>query len=179
MVDHLSRQQLYDLVWSEPVSKIAPRFGVSDVWLAKICRAANIPLPPRGHWAKLVHGKASERTPLPRATDGVPSTVVITRGKPNQPESRSEEDEQIKAAVATSPPIPVPRELRQPHPFVAATRLQARTALAQADGRLYIGPEPGVFRLRVSRNALGRALRVLQAICNEAERREWEIKPRS
>ena len=31
----LTRQQLYDLIWSEPMKTVAPRFGVSDVALAK------------------------------------------------------------------------------------------------------------------------------------------------
>ena len=39
--------------------KLAKEFDISDVGLAKVCRAHNIPLPPRGHWAKLPHGQAS------------------------------------------------------------------------------------------------------------------------
>ena len=34
------RQELYDLVWSDPISHIAKRYGVSDVTFAKICRGA-------------------------------------------------------------------------------------------------------------------------------------------
>lgn len=179
VAEHLSRQELYDQVWSEPVSKIAPRFGVSDVWFAKLCRAAEVPLPPRGHWAKLAHGKASERPALPPATDGTPEKVTITGSESDQSDARARQKEQVQSEVAVSPPIPVPRELRRPHSLVAATRAKAREAFPQTDGRLHLGPEPGIFRLRVSRDALGRSLRLLQAICNEAERRSWEIKPRS
>ena len=32
-----TRKQLYDLVWSKPVVKIAEEFGISDKGLAKIC----------------------------------------------------------------------------------------------------------------------------------------------
>lgn len=38
MEQHFCRQQLYDLVWSEPLTLLAPRFGMSDVALAKICK---------------------------------------------------------------------------------------------------------------------------------------------
>jgi len=31
----LTRQQLYDLVWSQPVREVAKDFGMSDVALAK------------------------------------------------------------------------------------------------------------------------------------------------
>src|SRR5580765_8423749 len=52
-----SRQELFDLVWSEPTRTIAKRLGISDVGLAKACRRANLLLPPRGYWAKLAAGK--------------------------------------------------------------------------------------------------------------------------
>jgi len=35
----LSRTALYDLVWSKPVRDVAKEFGISDVALAKRCRA--------------------------------------------------------------------------------------------------------------------------------------------
>ena len=66
----LTRLELYQLVWSEPLSKIAPRYGISDVGLAKICRRARIPVPGRGYWAKRQHGHHIRRTPLPKARRG-------------------------------------------------------------------------------------------------------------
>ena len=44
----LPRSQLYELVWTRPVSELAKDFGISDVALAKRCRNLNIPLPPGG-----------------------------------------------------------------------------------------------------------------------------------
>jgi len=44
----LPRSELYDLVWSKPVTEVARELGISDVALAKRCRALNIPLPWRG-----------------------------------------------------------------------------------------------------------------------------------
>ena len=59
MVDeHLTRESLYAEMWREPMMKVAPRYGLSDHGLAKICEARNIPVPPRGYWAKLAHGKS-------------------------------------------------------------------------------------------------------------------------
>jgi len=42
----------------------------------------------------------------------------------------------------------------------------------------YVPSEPGIFQLRVSRDAVGRSLRILQAICDEAIRRGWAIDSR-
>lgn len=47
-----TRLELYNLVWSEPMRDIAARFEISDVGLAKACRNASIPVPPRGYWNK-------------------------------------------------------------------------------------------------------------------------------
>ena len=61
----VTREELYQLVWSEPVVKVATRFGVSDVAVAKACRKHNIPLPGRGYWARLEAGQKLKRPPLP------------------------------------------------------------------------------------------------------------------
>ena len=37
--------ELYELIWSEPLSKLGQRMGISDVAIAKHCRKASIPLP--------------------------------------------------------------------------------------------------------------------------------------
>jgi hypothetical protein len=44
----LSRKELYDQVWAEQMTKLAVRYGLSDVGLAKICKKYKIPRPPRG-----------------------------------------------------------------------------------------------------------------------------------
>ena len=61
----LPRSQLYELVWSKPVRDLAAEFGISDVALAKRCRALKIPVPGRGHWARVAAGQKPRRPPLP------------------------------------------------------------------------------------------------------------------
>ena len=41
------------MAWERPVTKVATELEISDVALHKICRKHNIPVPPRGYWAKL------------------------------------------------------------------------------------------------------------------------------
>jgi hypothetical protein len=53
---YLRREDLYQLIWTAPVSEIA-RMGISDVGLAKACRRADIPLPPRGYWGRVGAGQ--------------------------------------------------------------------------------------------------------------------------
>lgn len=68
----VSRDELYRLVWSEPMTKVAERFDVSGSYLARICTLLNVPRPERGYWAKLAVGKAPLQTPLPAPQPGDP-----------------------------------------------------------------------------------------------------------
>ena len=65
----LTRKQLYDKVWEQPMTKVAPTLWLSDVGLAKVCRKYEIPRPPVGYWAKLAHGKKVKRIELPELSN--------------------------------------------------------------------------------------------------------------
>ncbi|MBK8475118.1 MAG: hypothetical protein IPL39_02075 [Opitutaceae bacterium] len=67
----LTREQLYELVWSTPVLKLAEQFGISNVAIAKRCRRLAGPRPARGYWVKLEFGKKPSRTPLPPSPEEV------------------------------------------------------------------------------------------------------------
>ena len=62
----LSREELYELVWSEPIQILAKRFGLSDVGLAKVCKRYQIPRPGRGYWAKQQSGYRVKKRELCR-----------------------------------------------------------------------------------------------------------------
>jgi hypothetical protein len=62
----LSREDLYELAWSKPISELAKDFGISDVGLAKRCRRLGVPLPGRGYWARIDAGQKPYRPKLPQ-----------------------------------------------------------------------------------------------------------------
>ena len=68
--DLISRQELYEMVWSTPMIKVAQQFKVSSSYMARVCSALRVPRPERGYWAKLAVGKAPEKPPLPDAQSG-------------------------------------------------------------------------------------------------------------
>ena len=68
----VKREELYELVWSQPMTKVAQQFDVSGSYLARICTLLNAPRPERGYWAKLAVGKAPPKVPLPPAQPGDP-----------------------------------------------------------------------------------------------------------
>ncbi len=71
----LTREQLYDLVWSQSINSLAKHLGVSNVALKKQCRRLHVPVPGRGYWAKKRAGQRPRKTPLPARPTGVPATA--------------------------------------------------------------------------------------------------------
>ena len=65
----LSREQLYELVWSKPMRDAAADVGISDVGLKKRCRSQDIPVPQQGYWNKV---RAGHRLPVRPALPAPP-----------------------------------------------------------------------------------------------------------
>lgn len=77
MAERLSRKELYDLVWSEPMRSVSARFGISDVALKKTCAKAVVPTPERGYWAKKESGKNMFVPTLPDRAPGMDDEVLV------------------------------------------------------------------------------------------------------
>src|SRR5688572_18157977 len=75
-ISELTRDELYDAVWSTPVQTLAKQFGISDVAFAKRCKNQNVPRPPRGYWAKVAAGKKPRKIPLPPSSEEVLAKLV-------------------------------------------------------------------------------------------------------
>ncbi|MDX9694305.1 MAG: hypothetical protein RBT49_00785 [Bacteroidales bacterium] len=66
----LTREQLYDLVWSTPMIQLAKKYKISDNGLRKICRRMNIPTPDNGYWLKIKYNKSVTKKKLPTEYSG-------------------------------------------------------------------------------------------------------------
>ena len=73
----LSRNELYGKVWSKLVGSVAKELGIRGRGLARICIRFEIPVPPRGYWAKLAAGKCAPEIPLPSTDSKLPSEIQI------------------------------------------------------------------------------------------------------
>ncbi len=66
----VSREELYELVWSTPMVKVGEKFKVSGSYMARVCVNLNVPRPERGYWATLAVGKAPDKPSLPELRPG-------------------------------------------------------------------------------------------------------------
>lgn len=150
-VHRVTRQALFDAVWSEPMSKLAPRFGVSDVALAKACQRAGIPRPDQGFWAKRKKGSREVIPRLPPRPLGIPDEIVLGRGRGGYVEDRLTDAEILG-------PVPPPPTFGED---LDTVRSRARAMVGRAPARV-----PGTYKL-VSR---------LQE--EDQKRREEQLKSR-
>jgi hypothetical protein len=67
-METITREQLYNMVWSTPMLTLSKKYSISDVGLRKICKRMNISLPKGGHWAKVKYGESSTENPAPYYT---------------------------------------------------------------------------------------------------------------
>jgi len=185
-LDFMSREQLYDAVWTTPVMRLSKKYGLSDVGLAKLCKRYQIPRPGVGYWAKLKSGFPEPRTPLPPVNDPKLETISLTELPPatEVEEPRYAVDDEVNALIKSemeSPAIHVAASLRSPHALVAAA--MADDLIRSAEANAAEGPRGwvGVVRaerevvaranIEVSRALRSRAYRVMDALLNAATER--------
>jgi hypothetical protein len=170
----ITRQDLYRFVWSEPATKIAKRFGVSDVAVAKACRKNAIPLPGLGYWAKAAAGQKLRRTPFPKSSDA--DDFIHFMPQPQSPKAEA-------AIVTSTREVPVPETTRSLHSLVAKTysvlreqvgAKRRRTTYGNDYGRTW-GPE-GMLDIKVTESQLSRIVRIMSAIFNAAEKAGHTIR---
>ena len=160
----VSREALYEEVWADPVTVVAPRYGLSDVGLVKICKKLGVPVPARGHWAKVKAGRPARKVPLP---------VLAARARAlSGPIQLSEQEAAMHARVRAAlqqtregqASNSVPAKLVEPHPLVraAAARLKRRDGWDHPAGAR--GAPKEVLDLQVTRNTLDRALRLMDTL---------------
>ncbi|MEJ6004757.1 hypothetical protein WG899_04295 [Paucibacter sp. AS339] len=59
------REKLYAEIWAVPMIHLSKRYGLSGPGLRQFCEKLGIPVPGRGHWAKLAAGHEVPRPTLP------------------------------------------------------------------------------------------------------------------
>lgn len=137
MAERLSRKELYDLVWSEPMTTLSSRFGISDVALKKTCRRAEIPTPDRGYWAKKEAGKQTFQAALPLRPPGMDDEILVAGGNSYYWHSESKEEE-LRA------PLPVPPEFTEPIEAL-------RERIAKAIGKISVPHQVRVWHPAIDR----------------------------
>lgn len=60
----VSREELYDLVWSKTLSKLTEEYAYTNEGIKKICKEFDVPMPENGYWSKLKFDSNIQKTKL-------------------------------------------------------------------------------------------------------------------
>lgn len=154
----LTRKELYEKVWSEPIVKLAREYGFSDVWLARICKRNNIPRPSRGYWARVQIGQRVSKTPLPKGDDD--RIIEIYTHNPD-----SKEDNIVSINKSTSKKLLKSFDLIEcqmnPHPCISESAKLMESAKQDITG--LVSSQEGCLDINVSRESLPRALHIMDS----------------
>lgn len=156
----LTREALYDLVWTTPITQLCRIYGLSDVGLKKICKRMEIPTPIRGYWRKLECGKKVTQKKLPKLSKhGIDSVIISLRSEAHSADASPPPRvidglDEVLVNMASNPGL---------HPLVEKTAEALAKAKPDEKGLL----EPRAKRnlaIHVSPESLDRALASLNQI---------------
>jgi hypothetical protein len=188
----ITRQQLYDDMWSQPLAQVAEKYGFSDTGLARVCKRYEIPYPKQKYWDRVAAGEVSARTPLPSKHWGRDDEMIDLRMllATDDGLARNIRDPDLarlaEAEKDSAMHIEVSGALRSPHPLVART-LQAMD-LAQRSSRYdrheeVLHPPYGrsehCLDVAVGRGNVKRAMRIMDAVVRACEARGYQFAPPS
>jgi hypothetical protein len=175
----LTRKELYDLVWSIPMTSISKKYEISSDRLKGICKKVNVPIPENGYWQKLQYKKPVTIKELP---DEILSNKEVVLNVINKNvEIRSSEilirNRLIKEIEDNHDlPIQVPLKLTNPDRLI----IEAKESLTfdkqyNRDYNGLISTKSGLVRITVAYESIGRALRFMDTMIKLLRARGHEL----
>lgn len=169
----LTREGLYDKIWSAPATHVAKEFHISDVALGKICRKMGVPKPPRGYWERLRAGKRVEPGLLPKPTDETQTTMWLFIPEVRQVDT--EIQEMIDREDMPENRVTVADDLEALHPLLSRTRKLFDTAEPGSDGLITPPKDAGYPSIIASPDQSRRALLIMDALIRALETRGYSV----
>jgi len=161
-----TRSEIYELLWTEPATKVALRIGLSDVALGKWCKQYGVPKPPLGYWAKLEHGKVTaQRPPLePWWNEHDPLIYVHSR------------DKAIMEARLNKPAEPIPViEVYKGNKFHEEIEKTFKDFQMENHSKFGRSESKAGFDVQIGPHSVPRVKRILQTLINEFLSRGYRL----
>lgn len=176
-----TREELYELVWSEPLSRLARKYDISDTGIRKKCKKMNIPLPKNGYWSKIKYGYKVPKSKLSSKYEGDQKTILSYRDKDGKYVEKFESISPItklkhELKKDKNLPLAVPDRITQLDSLV----VKAKRSLLKKDTKTdhYVGmrtTEQGEINIMVSELNIDRALRFMNTLIKLLRSRKHDV----
>jgi len=162
----ITRQELYDLVWSKQLGQVADELGIKKTDLCTLCLCNDVPRPSSLFWRHKAIGKPEEPEPLPEPDRNPEFEVNPDLVRINDPALRKETVLQIMR-VGSSRLFKVREDLMGCHKLVSRTR---KIRMASKKRKLEETPRTeSTLDIGVSKPNIRRALLLFDALLKGLE----------
>lgn len=179
---NFTRESLYELVWSKPISSIAKEYNILDYVIRKICKKYEIPIPKLGHWQKLQHGKQPEKEKLSPSEKWKDVEIKLS----DRDKDVSTNPYLIRLSVLAKDIekkhpklILVPDRLTNPDPMIVAVKpnLESKKGIGWNGLKVSVSNSANLLSISVGEETIPRALRFMDAFIklSKARGHQWEI----
>jgi len=155
--------------------QVAKDYGLSDRGLAKLCERNDIPVPPRGYWARKRAGYKVRQMPLPARKEEGSQQIIIQKHEHALPQEVMQAMETAQQRVQATALVPLSSPESDLHKAIKATakalrkaKPSAETASANANG--HCGVTVGLASVE-------RAIVILDAIARALDEQGLALQP--
>jgi hypothetical protein len=176
----LTRKELYDLVWKNPLSKLAKEYNLSDNGLRKVCKKLDIPLPKNGHWQKIQFNKKVIIVKLP-VNNKVETAITLKFRENSETIINGEGNElnQLTKEIKTSlkDTLVFPEKLTKPNQLI----IEAKNDLKTKEPSYYhnikglLNTSAGILNITVAPGNVKRALLFMDIFIKAIQKRGHKI----
>ena len=176
----LTRQELYDLVWENPLSKLAKKYNLSDNGLRKVCKKLDIPLPKNGYWQKIQYNKKVNKEKLP-INNSVENSITLKFRDNSETIINGVENElnqltkKIKSELKET--IIFPEKLTRPLQLISDAKNDLKTKEPSYFHNIkgLLNTSPGVLNITVAPQSVKRALLFMDIFIKAIQKRGHKI----
>jgi len=119
MKSTITREELYEAVWSKSLQTLAKEWNTTYVRLVQACQELDVPRPGPGHWQLIARGRVIEKEPLPERKQARPNEFVLMPPKHSKRQKAASSTpaitsgENIQANQPSQPTEPDPKEIKK------------------------------------------------------------------
>lgn len=179
----MTRNELYDIGWSKPVSKILEEYALTLSAFKNICKENDIPFPSCGYWSKLRHQKDVVISQLPKSEKKCKDILMPIRTEGEENLSKLSELDLLVREIKndTTLPLKVSEILVKPDPLILSAEKDFKTSKEISWYPLegLHGTTEGIFNIYVSKKLITRALLFTDALIKLLKARGHDVEVRT
>lgn len=190
----LTREQLYEMLWTDGVGKTEVALGLKQPELKRLCEEYQIPRPASTYWSAFYLGKSPEKTPLPPSENNQPihtddyikhkrvkKEKPAPKPQPAKKEGKYEPLELPEDAPETIYTVPETLYLKDPILLDTKQKLREKNHLSRRDNpwsekNPYKSSPKKWLNIDVSQELEDRAIRIFATIWRAAEARGYHLQ---